>query len=476
MIDMKTIHSAHFIGITGVAMTALAVYMKERGVHVTGSDVPGDFPTVPILEQAGIAWETGFDPTHIGTKNKPDIVIYTGAHNGRENPEVIAAQDRGIPVLPHGEALGMIMDATTQISVAGSHGKTTTSAMIATILTEGRFDPSYAIGCGEIIGLGSPGHYGGSTLFVAEADEYITDPNHDRTPRFLWQHPDTLVVTNIDFDHPDAYTDLDAVKQAFLSLQSQERGKKLTIVNGDDPESRILTKTGTSVMTYGYSPNADVHITHVGFGDERTFFSLSVNGIDVGDFTLKVAGKHNVSNAAAAAAACVAAGMSWEEIKKGLLVFGGTKRRFEKIGKVGDITVYDDYAHHPHEIQATIAAAREWYPNHRIITVFQPHTYSRTKALLAEFSESFAGSDIALFTDIYASAREYDSLGMTNATLPERVAKTHPHAVYTKDCGQTIQYIVNLVRPGDVIICMGAGDIYTWGKTIVQALHDKEHI
>lgn len=465
--EIQDIHTVHFVGIAGVAMTALAVYAKERGITVTGSDVQGVFPTRDSLQRAGITVTDGFSPDHI-TKDI-DVVIFTGAHNGKENIEVKTATERNILVMSHGEALGFFMKGAEQISVAGSHGKTTTSAMIATIFSVAGRNPSYAIGCGDIKGLGPSGHFGTGNMFIVEADEYITDPHHDPKPRFLWQHPDILVVTNIDYDHPDAYGSLADVKAAFMTLVSQQQGRKITILNADDKESSVLTDA-PNVLLYGFSPRANACITHVGFGEEQTFFTLSMDGTDVGEFILHVPGRHNVLNATAAALCALSYGLSWDEIKKGLAAFYGTKRRFEKIGEANNIVVYDDYAHHPKEITASLEAARAWFPNRAIITIFQPHTYSRTKALLNDFATCFASSDVVLLTDIFGSARETDSLGMTTEKLVEQVAMHHKNVQYTKDIAGTLAYIEKNVVSGAVIIVMGAGDIYEWGPDIVKQI------
>jgi UDP-N-acetylmuramate--alanine ligase len=342
--------------------------------------------------------------------------------------------------------------------------------MIATVLTNAGLDPSYAIGCGDIRGLGLPGHHGDSNLFVAEADEYVTDPNHDATPRFLWQKPDILVVTNIDYDHPDAYASLADVQDAFIKLQRQQKGMKITIVNADDPASKVLMKK--DVISYGFSATAEFQVTHVGFGEERTFFTLFQRGMKLIDFTLKVPGKHNALNATAAAIACKQLGLSWEQIAKGLLTFGGTKRRFEFVGNPpaggGDIRVYDDYAHHPTEIKAQLAAVREWFPRRRIIAVFQPHTYSRTKALMSEFANAFTVAQEVILTDIYSSARETDMLGITGKTLVEETAKHHTNVLYAPDFSHVNKLLRQHMQPDDIILFMGAGNIYTWGKQFVD--------
>lgn len=457
---------AHLVGIKGVAMAALAIYLVESGYRVTGSDVSDEFPTDAELQKIGISVLTGFDPKHINGKQKPDVVYYTGAHGGRDNPEVQEAIAQHIPVYPHGQALGDLMKPYRQIVVAGSHGKTTTSAMIATLFSRANKDPSYAIGCGAILPYYPAGHKGKSKWFVAEGDEYITDPSHDSTPRFLWTMPEILVVTNVDFDHPDAYANLEAVQDAFRTLQKKSAA---TIYCADDKKSAFL-QSGQNVTTYGFSPSSDYHIAHIAGSAERIFFRLEERGTDVGEFSLKVPGKHNVLNATAALIASHMAGISWSDLKEGLLSFVGTKRRFEKLYEGNGITIYDDYAHHPSEIRATLAAARLWYPNRRIIAVFQPHTYSRTKALLSEFAHAFSDADTVVLSDIYASAREHDTLGIDGSTLVSEAAKYHPRVFYAKGYTEVNTWLASGMQSGDVVIFMGAGDIFMWVRTFVTSL------
>ena len=466
----------HFVGIKGVAMTSLALYCTDQGIKVTGSDVEGVFPTQHVLDKALIPITIGFTAETIKKQKHLDLVIYTGAHDGKDNIEVVTAVDRGIPVMPHGQALGVMMDGKRQISIAGSHGKTTTSAMLATIFSVANIDPSYAVGCGTILGLGNPGHYGKGNVFIAEADEYMTDPEHDRKPRFLWQHPELLVVTNIDYDHPDAYADLKDVQQAFITLQKQMTGRKTTIVNHDDVPSQVLCQGGSHTVTYGYSNGSEYQITHVSFEEGRTFFSVSVRGTAIGEFILTVPGKHNILNGLAALVAAHEFGLSYEAIRKGLLQFAGAKRRLELLYTNKDIRIYDDYAHHPHEITASLDALRSWYPKNRIITIFQPHTYSRTASLLPDFAKSFSKSDVILVADIYASARETVRTDITSAKLVEEIAKNHANAQYIKNLPGALSYIKTYLSPGDIIVCMGAGDIYEWGYAIasnIKLTYDK---
>lgn len=463
--DFTSVRNVYFVGIKGVAMAALAIYCKEKGMKVGGCDTEEEFPTDSELAKAKISVDSGFDPQVL--PQKTDLVIYTGAHGGRDNSVVVRAREIGIETLPHGQALGKFMEEKKQIVVAGSHGKTTTAAMIATILKESGKDPSYAIGCGSLTSGVAAGHFGKGNLFVAEGDEYVTDPEHDATPRFLWTTPEILVVSNIDFDHPDVFSDLASVQEAFQKLQKQQVGQKLTIVNIDDAASAPLL-VGEHVVTYGFSPRADFHITHVGVGRERMFFTVEQKGVGLGEFSLKVPGRHNVTNATAAIIACQLAGLGIEEIRKGLLGFLGTKRRFEKLGEIHGATYYDDYAHHPAEIKATLGAAREWYPDRRIIAVFQPHTYSRTRALLSDFARSFQHATMVVLTDIYASSRESDTLGLTGKTLVEETLTHHQDVLYGKSFLDVQKILEREIEPNDIVIFMGAGDIYTWGRTLVH--------
>lgn len=438
-IDLTKIKKIHFVGIKGIAMAALAVYCKERGFVVSGTDTEEEFPSDEVLRKAGIEPAVGFDVNHV---NNAELVIYTGAHGGRDNIEVAEAIEKNVPVLPHGKCLGIFMEGKRQISVAGSHGKTTTAAMIATILTHAGYDPAYAIGCGEIAGLGEPGHYSRGDWFIAEADEYVTDPGHDATPRFLWQSPEILVITNIDFDHPDVYSSLSDVEKAFKKLREKVGGS-----------GEVITAS-------------DARISNLHYHNGRTYFQSETSGVVLPEIMLQVPGRHNAINASLAALAANRVGISWDLIIKALSQFGGAKRRFEKIATVGTTVFYDDYAHHPAEIRATLSAARAWFPKQKIIAVFQPHTYSRTKALLDEFARSFSDADFAITTDIYASAREHDTLGILGKTLAEKVAQNHRNSFFAKGKEEVKKILDAKVSDGDIIIFMGAGDIYKWGRQI----------
>lgn len=448
--NWEEIKHIHFVGIKGVAMTALAVWAKEKGFEVTGSDVREEFPTDEVLKKANIYPSVGFLPDHVSG----DVVIYTGAHGGRDNIEVKEAVKRNIPVFPHGQALGMLMDGHKQISIAGCHGKTTTTAMIATVLSHAGMDPSYAIGCGLIRGLGLSGHAGKGAYFIAEADEYVTDPNHDSTPRFLWQHPETLVITAIDFDHPDVYKNIDDVGKAYVSLTNQMSGEKTLIFNADDKNNSIYLQTKTS-ETYGFDQGNLVVIA----GEQKPF---SNTGVFVWDnekisVTLQIPGKHNLLNAAAAFLVGKKLGIETEKIIGGLKQYAGASRRFEYIGEKNNTVYIDDYAHHPAEIKATLMAAREWYPDHQIICLFQPHTYSRTAAFLSDFGSAFYESDTVGILPIYASAREIEKTIDAEDVVKE-IKKHDKNVSFYPSIETFFEEHSNSFKP-TVILFLGAGDI-----------------
>jgi len=285
----------------------------------------------------------------------------------------------------------------------------------------------------------------------------------------MWQHPDILVVTNVDYDHPDAYTSLAEVKKAFIELQKQQVGKRITIINADDKESDVLLSTqGITPITYGISKKAQLHIDNIQFQEGKTTFVLRLNGMEIDSFTLHIPGAHNVTNAAAAAYACSTLNVSWNDIKKGLNQFGGTKRRFETVGEKNGATIIDDYAHHPKEIAVTLKGCREWYPKKRILVVFQPHTYSRTKSLLHEFASSFSYADTVVIGDIYASARETKMYGVTSEILVEEISKVKSSVFYGKDYEHVKTILDKTIQPGDIVIFMGAGDIYEWSRRYVK--------
>lgn len=448
-------------------MTPLALIAKEAGCKVTGTDIDQEFITDAALKKAKIIPYTSFSSDNI---THPDAVITTGAHGGFDNPEVVAAKVKGIPVMSAGEATGEFMKGTlfdkkfTGISIAGTHGKTTTTAMVATIFKESQLDPSYIIGTGDVSSLGVPGHLGNGRFFIAEADEYATEPQYDKRARFLWQHPKIIVITNIEHDHPDIYHTINDVRAMFLQFANQLPANGSLIACGDDPEiKRLIKEYGKHVITYGFGVDNEYVLERVNISGEQTFFWVKVNGVPLGEFTIRVVGEHNALNALAAIIVSLESGLPVEKIKKGLLAFRGSKRRLEYIGElISGAKVYDDYAHHPTEITKTLGALRKQYPKKKIICIFQPHTYTRTKKLFDEFMKVFNDVDSVVLADIYASLREEPDPSVSSKQLAYALSTHHKEVIYKPSLDDVVQYInEKRLRSDTVLVTMGAGDIYT---------------
>jgi UDP-N-acetylmuramate--alanine ligase len=464
---MKKPNSIHFVGIKGVGMTPLAIIAKEAGIAVTGSDIGEAFITDIPLRKAGITPLVGFDSAHVGDV---DLVITTGAHGGYDNTEVKTAKEKGIPVMSNGEAVGAFMNGELLgakyqgISVAGSHGKTTTAAIVATVLREAGKDPGYLIGTSEIPSLdGMPGHFGKGSIFVAEADEYATEPTHDTSPRFLHQHPRVAVVTNIEHDHPDIYPTLDDVRKAFLQFVRSLPENGILIICGDGEQAKLLLgEYSGPVCTYGFSPLNDYIISEYGVTDTGATFSVHGKGTDFGTFTLSVAGEHNALNAVGAYLAAREVGVSAEEAKTALRAFSGTKRRMEYKGTLTTgALVYDDYAHHPTEIKSSLKTIRNMYTEKAILCIFQPHTYSRTKELFSEFTQAFLDAASVVLLPIYASAREVPDESVSSGQLAEEIQKRQKNVFFFEKVSDVLEYIdKNRFGSDTVILTMGAGDVY----------------
>lgn len=443
---MNKIKSIHFVGIKGVGMTPLAIIAKEAGMYVTGSDIASEFITDIMLNKAGIISQVGFARENVGDV---DLVITTGAHGGFNNLEVQEAKKRNIQVLTQGEAVGIFMKGEifgrrfTGISITGTHGKTTTSAMVATLLKVNGKDPSFLIGTADAVSLGAPGHYGKGEYFVAEADEYMTEPFFDKTIKHMWQHPKIALITNIEFDHPDAYSSLDDTRKKFLAFANQLPKDGVLITCGDDPQvKKLLLKFKGRRITYGTNSDNDFVVDNI-----------------LKNIRLSVFGDHNRLNASAAFIVGLEIGLSKKQIKKGLTEFKGSKRRAEYIGKLSSgAKVYDDYAHHPTEIKKTLKAFREQFVKSKIVCIFQPHTYSRTKSLFEQFSQSFVDVDTVILTNIYSSLREKPDPTISMQDLALKIGKK---AVFIPELGDVLKYVQDQKYGKSVIlITMGAGDVY----------------
>ena len=456
-IDFNKPCRVHFIGIGGISMSGLAEILLEEGFTVSGSDMK-DSDLCRHLREAGARVTIGQAAENI---EDPDVVVFTAAIHP-DNPEFAAARDRGIPMLSRAELLGELMKNYGEaINVAGTHGKTTTTSMISEILLQAGKDPTITVG-GMLPSIGGNIRVGGSDYFVAEACEY--------TNSFLSFFPTVSVILNVEADHLDFFKDIDDIRHSFrefiLRLPQDERG--LLVFNGDirEPEY-FLSGLGCRVLTFGHGKNCDYRAEDISYDEfARPSYTLMEKGQDRGRISLGVTGEHNVYNSLSAIAVARSLGMEIPEIAAALKAYKGTERRFEYKGKVHGFTIIDDYAHHPQEIEATLRTAA-MYPHKKLWVAFQPHTYSRTKALLPEFAKALSGADSVILADIYA-AREKNTVGITSADLAEKIAETGTDVHYLPDFESIRKFILDHVEEGDLLITMGAGNIVDIGNQLIS--------
>jgi len=446
----------HLVGIGGIGLSAIARILLQRGYVVSGSDMRLS-PITRELVSLGATVHEG----HRGTNmDDADAVVVSSAIRDN-NPEVVAAEDRGIPVLKRGQALAWLMKGRYGIAVAGTHGKTTVSAMIGLILSNADLDPTMIVG-GIVPELGTNAREGKGRYFVVEADEY------DRT--FLQLSPQAAVVTSIEMDHPDCYADLQDMSKAFSEFLARVPPDGFVIACGDDPQVRKVVEALVPSRASSYGLGPDVHWRAVDLQQNAlggTDFRVMAGHEQMGWFQLSIPGSHNVSNALAAMGIAHHLGLDPAFTRDTLRDFQGVVRRFEVKGECRGITVIDDYAHHPSEIKATLAGARRRYVGRRLWVVFQPHTYSRTKTLLAEFASAFDDADRVIVTEIYA-ARENDTLGIESGALVQMMS--HPGVLHIADQREATSWVGEQLTAGDVVITMGAGDVWKVGEELLALL------
>ena len=447
-IDFERPVRTHFIGIGGISMSGLAMVLVQRGFPVSGSDMKRSALT-DRLEAAGIRIAIGQRAENI--TDDIEVTVYTAAvHAG--NPEFDEAVRRGIPMLSRAELLGQMMrNYATSIAVSGTHGKTTTTSMIAEILLAGDCDPTVSLG-GMLDSIGGNLRVGGRDYFLAEACEY--------TNSFLSFFPDVAVILNIKEDHLDFFKDLDDIRASFLRFAKNVPDTGLVVIDSGIEDLEALTgELRCGICTVGQKPEDDYRAEDVVYSQTgRPTFTVVEKATGLRqNITLSVPGSHNVENALAAIAVGRRIGLPMDVIARGLLHFGGTHRRFEEKGRLGGITVVDDYAHHPDEIRATLTTARSCNPG-RIVCVFQPHTYSRTKKLFDGFAEALSLADVVVLADIYA-AREKDTLGVSSAQLAERLRQMGTQAYYFPSFDEILNFLLENSVNGDLLITMGAGDV-----------------
>ena len=440
------IQKIHFVGIGGIGMSGIAEVLVNLGYQVSGSDLR-ESPVTQRLAGLGVQVAIGHDAKCI---ENAQVVVISSAVKG-DNPEVVAARAAKIPVIPRGEMLAELMRMKYGIAIAGSHGKTTTTSMVAQVLSQGGIDPTIVIG-GKLGAIGSNAKLGKGPFLVAEADE--SDGS------FLLLSPTIGVITNVDREHLDHYKDLGEIMDAFALFGNKVPFYGSVFVCMDDPNVAALRpRLKRQVRTYGTNPQVDIRALDLRMEGWRSRFRVRAFGEDLGEFTIGVPGHHMVLNALATIGVALELGVEREVIRASLASFTGADRRFQKRGERDGVLVIDDYGHHPTEIAATLAAARDGFPERRIVVAFQPHRYSRTQALLEEFGRAFFNADVVLVSDIYA-ASEPPIPGLTGQSVVDAIlAHGQREASYVPRIDDMPQALAGLVRPGDLLVTMGAGSI-----------------
>jgi UDP-N-acetylmuramate--alanine ligase len=449
----------HFVGVGGAGMSGIARIMLARGVVVSGCDAK-ESRALTALRALGADIAVGHDAGHVSAA---DTIVTSSAIRPR-NVELAAAQSAGLRVLPRAAALASVMIGSRGIAVAGTAGKTTTTSMLAVALQACGRDPSYAIG-GDLNEPGSNAHAGTGAFFVAEADE------SDRS--FLLLAPEAAVVTNVEPDHLDNYGSAAAVHEAFAAFVGRIRAGGAVVLGADNEGSRALAPVaaarGLSVSTFGLAADADVRIEDLRLSAAGSRFELVAGGRRLGPVQLVVPGAHNAVNATGAIAIGLALGLPFSDMARGLVSFSGARRRFEPKGEAAGVRVYDDYAHHPTKVRAALAAARHVAAGGRVVAVFQPHLFSRTRDFAAEFGEALGAADVVVVMDVYA-AREDPVPGVTGLLVAAAVPLPPEAVRYEPSWASVPAAVAALARAGDLVLTMGAGDVTMLGPEILSAL------
>jgi UDP-N-acetylmuramate--alanine ligase len=449
--------AVHFVGIGGAGMSGIARILLARGVRVSGSD-RRETPTLLALRALGARVAVGHDAAHVGDADT--VVVSTAIRS--DNPELVAARDRDLRVLPRAVALASVMAGRRSVAVAGTHGKTSTTSMLTVAVQACGADPSFAIG-GDLNESGSNAHAGTGDVFVAEADE------SDRS--FLLLDPFAAIVTNVEADHLDNYGDLAAVEAAFDRFVGTVDPGGFVVVCADDPGATRLRNVPTPgrLRTYGTAADADLRITDLHVAPDGTSYTATLDGAELGRVRIRVPGEHMARNSAAALLAGIELGLPAARLVDGLARFGGVHRRFELKGVVGGVRVYDDYAHHPTEVTAQLRAARAVAGDGRLVVAFQPHLYSRTREFAGGFGQALGLADDVVVMDVYG-AREDPVPGVTGAMVAEAVPLPPDCVHFEPSWSATAPALADRARPGDLVVTMGAGDVSMVGPEVLEVL------
>jgi UDP-N-acetylmuramate--alanine ligase len=452
----------HFVGIGGIGMSGIAELLLNLGYKVSGSDLKTSDITRRLEKLGGIIFEGHAENQIEGA----DVVVVSSAVYS-DNPELIAARQTSTPVIPRAEMLAELMRLKYSVAIAGAHGKTSTTSMVAAVLDTGDFDPTVVIG-GQLKSIGSNALLGQGDFIVAEADE--SDGS------FLKMSPTIAVVTNIDREHLDYYRDLDDIKAAFLNFIDRIPFYGLAVLCLDNEAIQdLIPKIQKRYTTYGMSTQADFQAENIVFEDYKSRFTLQQQGRPLGEIHLNLPGIHNVYNSMAGVAVGIELGIPFETIKKALETLQGVQRRLEIKGEINGITVVDDYGHHPTEIKTTLQAAKECWPDRRKVVVFQPHRYTRTKALFDDFTRAFYQSDVLVVLPIYA-ASEKKINGVNSWSMCDGIREHGHKEVICKDSlPAAVSDLKEILKPGDILLTLGAGDVWKVGEEILKKLKAEGH-
>jgi len=453
------IQKIHFVGIGGIGMSGIAEVLINLGYQVSGSDLKESDITRRLASFGGTI-SYGHRTENLA---EVDVVVTSTAVN-QNNPEVLEANRRKIPVIPRAEMLAELMRMKHGIAIAGTHGKTTTTSMVATVLAHGGIDPTVVIG-GRLDSIGSNAKLGQGEFLVAEADE--SDGS------FLKLSPTIAVVTNVDEDHLDYYSGLDEIRSTFINFINKVPFYGLVVLCLDDENIQgMIPAVKKRLMTYGLTTQADFQASDIKHDADRTNFLVHFRGEALGRVSIRMPGRHNVLNALAAVAVGMELDMPFAAIAEGFQDFGGVQRRFQVKGEAQEIMVVDDYGHHPVEIKATLSAARSGW-NRRVVAVFQPHRYSRTEALFDDFTKAFYQADHIAVMDVYAAGEE-PRPGVCAEKLAEGISgHGHKSCFYTGDADTTVEHLQAVLQAGDIVITLGAGNVWQVGETLLQLLREK---
>jgi UDP-N-acetylmuramate--alanine ligase len=452
----KRIKKLHFVGVGGTGMCGIAEVLHNLGYGLTGSDLKKTDVT-EFLEKLGITITYSHEAKNIGDA---DVVVYSSAVK-QDNPELIAARTKKIPAIPRAEMLSELMKMKFSVAVAGTHGKTTTTSLIGHVLSAGGFDPTVIVG-GRVLGVGVNAYVGKGEYLVAEADEF------DRS--IMRFYPTMAVITSIEAEHMECYRDLDDLHDCFVEFASRVPFYGSIIYCLDDPGlQQIRDRFSRPSISYGFSRHADLHASDVTFLPNGSEFMCHNNGKPLGKVKVPLFGKHNVLNSMAAIATALDLEMPFDKVVAAIASFPGVGRRMEFAGETNGIKAYDDFAHHPTEIKSTLEGVRQSFAN-RLVVVFQPHLYSRTQALQKEFASAFFDSDLLVITDIFPS-REQPIEGVTGKLIADSVMKAgHKMVEYIPDKSKIPGYLKGKLKPGDLVIVIGAGDINRLTPVILQEM------